>query len=115
MSLNHILPPLMLVASNLFMTVAWYGHLNHAQGPLFLVIVASWSIAFIEYMLAVPANRIGRRVYSAAELKTMQEVISLAIFAGFSVVVLHEPLTLNQALGFALIVAGAAVVFNGPF
>lgn len=105
----------MLVLSNLFMTLAWYGHLKFTDRPLFLVIVASWTIAFIEYVIAVPANRIGHRVYSAAELKTMQEVITLSVFALFSLVYLKEPITLNHAVGFAFIVIGAGIVFRGPF
>ncbi|MCB1336563.1 MAG: DMT family protein [Maritimibacter sp.] len=115
MTLNHVLPPVMLVLSNLFMTLAWYGHLKFTDRPLFLVIVASWTIAFIEYVIAVPANRIGHRVYSAAELKTMQEVITLSVFALFSLVYLKEPITLNHAVGFAFIVIGAGIVFRGPF
>ena len=77
-------PPLMLLASNVFMTFAWYGHLKYKAAPLALAVMASWGIAFFEYWLAVPANRIGHAVYSAAELKTMQEVITLIVFAGFS-------------------------------
>ena len=82
---SYAAPVLMLAASNVFMTFAWYGHLKFKAAPLLLVIVASWGIAFFEYCLAVPANRIGHGVYSAAELKTIQEVITLAVFAGFSV------------------------------
>lgn len=108
-------PVLLLVASNVFMTLAWYGHLRFPAEPLALVVVASWGIALVEYCLAVPANRIGHRVYSAAELKTMQEVITLVVFAGFSLVFLREPLTLNHLTGFALIAAGAFFVFRGPF
>ena len=84
-----LLPILLLIASNVFMTIAWYGHLKYKSVALPLVILASWGIAFIEYCLAVPANRIGRAVYSAAELKTIQEVITLIVFAGFSVIVLN--------------------------
>ena len=80
----HWTPIVLLIGSNLFMTVAWYGHLKFKESPLLLVILASWAIAFVEYCLAVPANRIGHAFYSAAELKTMQEVITLVIFAGFS-------------------------------
>lgn len=109
------LPVFMLVASNLFMTLAWYGHLKFPTAPLFVAVMASWGIALVEYWLAVPANRIGYAVYSAAELKTMQEVISLTVFVGFSVLVLGEKLTLNTVLGFALIGLGAFVVFKGPF
>jgi hypothetical protein len=109
-----ILPVLLLVASNVFMTLAWYGHLRFKAAPLIVVILASWGIAFIEYCLAVPANRIGHGHYSAAELKTLQEVITLAVFAAFSVVYLREPLTLNHLVGFALICGGAWFVFRGP-
>lgn len=109
----HAAPILLLCASNLFMTLAWYGHLRFRSAPLFLVIVVSWGIAFVEYCLAVPANRFGRDVYSAAELKTMQEVITLVVFALFSWHYLNEPLHWNHALGFLLITAGAAVVFMG--
>ncbi|HRK23766.1 MAG TPA: DMT family protein [Beijerinckiaceae bacterium] len=108
-----LLPILMLIASNVFMTVAWYGHLKFKTSPLWVAVMASWGIAFFEYWLAVPANRIGHQVYSAAELKTMQEVITLVVFAGFSVFVLGEMLTWRHALGFALIAAGAAIIFHG--
>jgi uncharacterized protein (DUF486 family) len=108
-----VLPVLLLVASNVFMTLAWYGHLKFKSVPLVLVVLASWGIAFVEYCLAVPANRIGHQVYSAAELKTIQEVITLVVFAGFSVVVLKEQLSWNHAIGFALIAAGAFFVFQG--
>jgi uncharacterized protein len=107
----HWTPIVLLIGSNLFMTVAWYGHLKFKESPLLLVILASWAIALVEYCLAVPANRIGHAVYSAAELKTMQEVITLAMFAGFSVWVLGEPLTWKHAIGFALIALGAGVIF----
>ena len=109
----QIAPILMLCASNLFMTFAWYGHLKFRGAPMLLAIVASWSIAFIEYCFAVPANRIGVAVYTPAQLKTMQEVITLTVFAGFSWLYLKEPLGWNHALGFALIALGAAVVFLG--
>ena len=107
----HWTPIVLLIGSNLFMTVAWYGHLKFKESPLLLVILASWAIAFVEYCLAVPANRIGHAVYSAAELKTMQEVITLVIFAGFSVWVLGEPLTWKHAIGVTLIAVGAGVIF----
>ncbi len=107
----HWTPIVLLIGSNLFMTVAWYGHLKFKESPLLLVILASWAIAFVEYCLAVPANRIGHAVYSAAELKTMQEVITLVIFAGFSVWVLGEPLTWKHAIGFTLIAVRAGVIF----
>ncbi len=109
------LPIVLLVASNVFMTFAWYGHLKFTDKPIALAILASWGIALIEYCLAVPANRIGHGTYSAAELKTIQEVITLVVFAGFSVLYLKEALTLNHAVGFAFIALGAFFVFKGPF
>ncbi len=112
-SSSYLTPILLLVCSNVFMTLAWYGHLRFKSAPLVVVILVSWGIALIEYCLAVPANRYGHAVYSAAELKTIQEVISLAVFAGFSVVYLQEPLGWNHLAGFGLIVAGAFLVFQG--
>lgn len=114
MSLNALLPILLLIGSNLFMTVAWYGHLKFPQATLWVVVMVSWGIALVEYWLAVPANRIGYGTYSAAELKTIQEVISLTVFVGFAVVVLGEKLTLNHLVGFGLIAAGAFFIFKGP-
>ena len=108
----YLLPILMLVASNVFMTVAWYGHLKFKDYSLPLVIMESWGIAFFEHWLAVPANRWGSAVYTAAQLKTMQEVITLAVFAGFSVLYLKEPLGWNHALGFAFIAVGAFFIFH---
>lgn len=110
-----ILPIVLLALSNVFMTFAWYGHLKFKSAPLMLAIFASWGIALFEYCLAVPANRWGSAVYTTAELKTMQEVITLIVFAGFSVLVLKEPFTLNYAIGFAFIAAGAYFIFRGPF
>jgi uncharacterized protein len=110
-----LVPVLMLVASNVFMTFAWYGQLKVENRALWLIVLISWGIAFFEYCLAVPANRIGRGVYSPAELKAMQEVITLCVFAVFSVAWLKAPFTLNHALGFLLIAAGAYLVFRGPF
>lgn len=111
--LAYIAPIALLLASNVFMTFAWYGHLKYKATPLLVVIVASWAIAFIEYCLAVPANRFGHAVYSAAELKTIQEVITLVVFCGFAVVYLKEPLGWHHAVGFTLIAAGAACIFSG--
>lgn len=105
---------LLLVASNVFMTFAWYGHLKFKTAPLVTVIFISWGIAFFEYLLQVPANRIGHGHFSAAELKTIQEVITLTVFAGFSVLYLKESLTWNHLIGFALIAAGAAFIFHRP-
>lgn len=106
-------PIVMLLISNVFMTFAWYGHLKFKDRPLMLVIVISWGIAFVEYCFAVPANRFGSAVYSPAELKTMQEVITLLVFAVFSVTYLGESLRWQTFAGFALIAAGAALVFQG--
>ena len=102
----------MLVASNVFMTFAWYGHLKFKAAPLLIVILAAWSIAFFEYCLAVPANRIGHAVYSAAQLKTIQEIITLIVFVGFSVLYLKEPIGWNHLLGFAFIALGAFFIFR---
>ncbi len=107
-----VVPILMLVASNVFMTFAWYGHLKYKAAPLYAAVLVSWGIAFFEYWLAVPANRIGSAIYSAAELKTMQEVITLTVFAVFSVFWLKESFTWNHAMGFALIAGGAALIFR---
>lgn len=107
-----VLPILLLVISNVFMTFAWYGHLKYASAPLWGAVIASWSIAFFEYWLAVPANRIGHQVYSAAELKTMQEVITLTVFVVFSVLYLREGITWNHVIGFTLICGGAVLIFR---
>ena len=107
-----VLPILMLIGSNVFMTFAWYGHLKFTGSPLYAAVLFSWGIAFFEYWLAVPANRIGHVVYSTAELKTMQEVITLAVFALFSIFYLKEAITWNHVAGFALIAGGAALIFR---
>jgi uncharacterized protein (DUF486 family) len=104
---------LLLFCSNIFMTFAWYGHLKFKAAPLAIVVLASWGIAFIEYCFAVPANRLGSAVYSPAELKTIQEVITLIVFAAFTAFYFNEPLSWTQAAGFALIALGAALVFHG--
>jgi uncharacterized protein (DUF486 family) len=106
---------LLLIGSNVFMTLAWYGHLRFKELPLVVVILVAWAIAFIEYCLAVPANRWGNDVYTTAQLKTIQEVITLLVFASFSILYLREPITWNYAIGFALVGAGAFFVFRGPF
>jgi uncharacterized protein (DUF486 family) len=111
---QSMLPIVLLAMSNVFMTFAWYGHLKFTHKSLWLVVLVSWGIAFFEYCLAVPANRFGHEVYSAAQLKTMQEVITLTVFALFSITYLREPITLNHAVGFALIALGAFFVFKGP-
>ena len=102
---------ILLLGSNIFMTFAWYGHLKHKNSPIWLAIVVSWSIAFFEYTLAVPANRIGSRAYSVAELKTIQEAITLIVFAGFSVTYLGEPLKATTVVGFVFVLIGAFFVF----
>lgn len=113
-SLPYLAPIVMLALSNVFMTFAWYGHLKFGAKPLWIVVLISWGVAFFEYWLAVPANRIGHQVYSTAELKTMQEVITLLVFAVFSVAWLGEKLTVNHLIGFALIAGGAFFIFRGP-
>lgn len=108
----YLTPIALLIGSNVFMTTAWYWHLRYKEVPLFTVILISWALAFFEYCMAVPANRYGSAVYSPAQLKTIQEVITLAVFAAFSTLYLKEPLTLSQGFGFALIAAGAFFVFH---
>ena len=102
----------LLTISNIFMTFAWYGHLKYRQAPLFKVIVISWVIAFAEYCFQVPANRIGSYEFSAAQLKTIQEVITLTVFSVFSLLYLKEPIRWNYALGFGMIVAAVFVIFK---
>ncbi|ATD67002.1 MULTISPECIES: DMT family protein [Luteimonas] len=108
---ERYLPILLLVGSNIFMTFAWYGHLKYRSAPILTVIVVSWGIAFFEYILMVPANRIGATVYSAPQLKGMQEVITLLVFAGFSTWYLDQPLKWNHWAGFALIIVAAWLIF----
>ena len=109
---TYLTPIVMLSISNVFMTFAWYGHLKFKGYPLWAVVLASWGIAFIEYCFAVPANRWGHAVYSAVELKTMQEVITLVVFVGFSVLYLGEAIRWNHLVGFVLIATGAYFVFQ---
>lgn len=109
---SYIAPVILLLVSNVFMTFAWYGHLTYSRSPIWIAVLTSWGIAFFEYCLAVPANRIGHHVYSTAQLKTIQEVVSLTIFAGFSVLYLKEQLSWNHLIGFALIASGAAFIFK---
>ena len=108
---ERVLPIVLLCASNVFMTFAWYGHLKHKSAPLLLAVVVSWGIAFFEYLLMVPANRIGSAVYSAPQLKGLQEVITLLVFAGFSTWYLDQPLKWNHWAGFALIAVAAWLIF----
>ena len=107
MPIAYIAPILLLLCSNVFMTFAWYGQLRFPAAPLLWVIPISWGIAFFEYCLAAPANRIGHTVYSAAQLKTMQEIITLLVFAVFSVTYLGEALKWNHIVAF-LFLCGAA-------
>ncbi len=109
-----ILPIALLLASNVFMTLAWYGHLKFPHAPLWLVILASWGIALIEYCLAVPANRIGYTMFTATELKTIQEIITLTVFIGFSALYLGEKISFQHILGFGVIALGGYLVFSAP-
>ena len=102
----------LLLASNIFMTFAWYGPHKFKTTSLVTVIFISWGIAFFEYTLMVPANRIGHGYFSAGELKTIQEVITLTVFAIFSVTYLKEPLSWNHLVGFGFIAAGAFFIFH---
>ena len=115
--LHHLPIPLvtilLLIGSNIFMTYAWYGHLRHQTMTIPYAVFISWGIAFFEYCLQVPANRIGYGYFSAAELKTVQEVISLTVFGIFSTIYLGENLGWNHIMGFALIIAGAFFIFKG--
>ncbi len=103
---------MLLVISNVFMTFAWYGHLKYKSAPLLTVIVVSWLIAFFEYCFQVPANRFGHGTYSAAQLKTIQEVITLLVFCVFSIFYLKEDLRWNYLVGFACIVAAVFFIFK---
>lgn len=103
---------ILLTVSNIFMTFAWYGHLKFKSKPLVIVILVSWLIAFVEYCFQVPANRIGSYEFTTAQLKTIQEVITLAVFAVFSILYLREPFKWNYLAGFALIVLAVFVIFK---
>ncbi len=103
---------ILLTISNIFMTFAWYGHLKYRNAPLFKVILISWAIAFAEYCFQVPANRIGSYEFTTAQLKTIQEVITLVVFSVFSVLYLKQPIKWNYAVGFAMMVAAVFVIFK---
>lgn len=103
---------ILLTISNIFMTFAWYGHLKYREAPLLQVIVISWGIALFEYCFQVPANRIGSYEFTAAQLKTIQEVITLSVFSVFSVLYLKEPIKWNYVAGFAMIVLAVFVIFK---
>jgi uncharacterized protein (DUF486 family) len=102
----------LLLVSNVFMTFAWYGHLKHKDKALWIVILASWGIAFFEYCLQVPANRIGSYAFNGAQLKTIQEVITLTVFCVFSVLYLGEPIRWNHVAGFSCMVVAAFFMFR---
>lgn len=110
--MRAVVPIIMLIVSNIFMTFAWYGHLKFKSSALWTVILVSWGIAFFEYCFQVPANRMGHEVFSAAQLKVMQEVITLIVFAVFSVLYLKEDFKWNYAVGFVLILLAVFFVFK---
>jgi uncharacterized protein (DUF486 family) len=112
MSWPAIAPLILLSISNVFMTFAWYGQLKFPDTPLLVLIPVSWGIAFFEYCFAVPANHFGHQVYTAAQLKTMQEVITLIVFGVFSVTYLGEPIKWNYVVAFCLLVGAAFFAFN---
>jgi uncharacterized protein (DUF486 family) len=107
----HLTPIALLLAANVFMTFAWYGHLKFKTSPLLLVIGVSWLIALPEYLLQVPANRMGHGIYSAAQLKTIQEILTLLVFVVFSVTYLGEAIRWNHLAGFALIIVASFLIF----
>ncbi len=101
----------LLTCANVFMTFAWYGHLKYTNHPLVIAILVSWGIAFFEYCLQVPANRIGHQYFSVVQLKTIQEVITMVVIMFFSTFYLGETLKMNQYVGLFLITLGTYVVF----
>jgi uncharacterized protein (DUF486 family) len=103
---------ILLLLSNIFMTFAWYGHLKYQNVPLWRVIMVSWGIAFFEYCLQVPANRYGSHIFNAAQLKTIQEIITLVVFSVFSVLYLKQDIRWNHAVGFLFIMAAAFFIFK---
>ena len=110
--LERLSPAFLLIFSNVFMTFAWYGHLRHKNSALWKVIFVSWLIAFFEYCFQVPANRMGHRFFSAAQLKVMQEVITLFVFSVFSVTYLKETLRWNDYVGFLFLLGAVFFVFK---
>ena len=110
--LRQLLPVLLLTISNIFMTFAWYGHLKYKGPALWIVILVSWGIALFEYCFQVPANRIGHEYFTAAQLKTMQEVITLVVFSVFSIFYLKEEFQWNYLVGFALIILAVFFIFK---
>ena len=110
--LRQFTPVILLTISNIFMTFAWYGHLKHKNTALLAVILVSWGIAFFEYCFQVPANRIGHEYFTAAQLKTMQEIITLVVFSIFSVLYLKEEFRWNYLVGFVFIILAAFFIFK---
>ncbi|HET6546485.1 MAG TPA: DMT family protein [Rhodanobacteraceae bacterium] len=109
---SYLAPVVLLIGSNVFMTFAWYGPLKYTDRPLMLVILVSWGIAFFEYCLQVPANRIGYGVYNPAQLKTIQEIITLSVFMVFSASYLGSAIRWNHLVGFAFLVVAAFFIFH---
>ncbi len=110
--LRFLTPIILLTISNVFMTFAWYGHLKFKNTALWIVILVSWGIAFVEYCFQVPANRIGSQFFETAQLKTIQEIITLVVFCAFSVLYLKEELKWNYIVGFVFIVLSAFFIFK---
>jgi len=110
--LRSLMPIILLTVSNVFMTFAWYGHLKYKNTALWIVILASWGIAFFEYCFQVPANRMGHGVYNATQLKTIQEIITLIVFCFFSVFYLKENIKWNYVVGFVFIILAAFFIFK---
>lgn len=111
-AIKYLIPVGLLILSNIFMMFAWYGHLKFKSAPLWMVILISWAIAFFEYCLQVPANRIGHNYWDAAHLKTLQEVITLSVFVVFSLLYLKEEFKWNYAVGFGLMILAVFFVFK---
>ena len=110
--IKYISPIVLLIVSNVFMTFAWYGHLRHKNSALWIVILVSWGIAFLEYCFQVPANRMGHEVYNVVQLKTIQEVITLIVFSLFSVLYLKEQFKWNYLIGFVFIILAVFFIFK---
>ncbi len=110
--IRAVMPIILLIISNVFMTFAWYGHLRFRSSALWAVILVSWGIAFFEYCFQVPANRIGYGTYNAAQLKTIQEVITLVVFSFFSVFYLKEQFKWNYLVGFVFIILAVFFIFK---
>ena len=110
--LRAVMPIFLLLISNIFMTFAWYGHLKFKSSALWIVVLVSWGIALFEYCFQVPANRMGYGVYNAAQLKTIQEVITLIVFSFFSVFYLKEQFKWNYLVGFFFIILAVFFIFK---